>query len=118
MILFGFLLSAQSIPSERNSAIEYEGRTCPNEICWPLHAYKSKKKLDSYLGNRLGRYEAVILITQGTFERSFKLIIPALEALKDQPYLLVVAAGFHHTEELRKSTRVIMSSSKILLTLI
>ena len=30
------------------------------------------------------------------------MIIPALEALKNEVYLIIVATGFHNTEELRK----------------
>ena len=50
------------------------------------------------------QYEKVILISQGTIDNKDqnKLIIPALEALKDKNYLLLVATGNINTDELRK----------------
>jgi len=84
---------------------EYERSDLPEKLKFvgPLHAYKEKKQLNHIWENRLTEYRTAILITQGTFEGDHsKLIIPALEALKDEPYLLMVATGFHHTEELRR----------------
>jgi UDP:flavonoid glycosyltransferase YjiC (YdhE family) len=54
---------------------------------------------------KLGKYKQVILISQGTVDNKDpgKLIVPALEALKDTDALLVVATGYLKTEELRKS---------------
>jgi len=71
----------------------------------PLHGYKSspKKELTYDWQDKLNNYKKTILISQGTFEPDHsKLIIPALEALKNENYLLIVATGYHHTEELRK----------------
>lgn len=55
--------------------------------------------------DKLTQYEKVILISQGTVDNKdqHKLIIPALEALKRSPYLLIVTTGHFNTEELRKS---------------
>lgn len=45
----------------------------------------------------------VLLVSQGTFEPDHsKLIIPTLEAFKDSEHMVLVATGYHHTEELRK----------------
>ena len=53
--------------------------------------------------DKLNEYKKNILISQGTFEPDHtKLIIPALESLKNEDYLLIVATGHHHTEDLRK----------------
>jgi UDP:flavonoid glycosyltransferase YjiC (YdhE family) len=53
---------------------------------------------------KLDRYKPVILISQGTVEKDpGKLIVPALEALKDSGALLIVTTGHGKTEELRKS---------------
>ena len=54
--------------------------------------------------NKLSQYEKVILISQGTIDNKDqnKLLIPALEALKDSNYLLIVTTGSVNTEELRK----------------
>jgi UDP:flavonoid glycosyltransferase YjiC (YdhE family) len=54
---------------------------------------------------KLGKYKPVILISQGTVDNKDpgKLIVPALEALKDTGALLIVTTGYSKTEELRKS---------------
>jgi UDP:flavonoid glycosyltransferase YjiC (YdhE family) len=54
--------------------------------------------------NKLEKYKTVILISQGTVDNKDpnKLIVPALEALKDSGALLVVATGHSKTAELRK----------------
>jgi UDP:flavonoid glycosyltransferase YjiC (YdhE family) len=47
---------------------------------------------------------AVVVVSQGTVDNHDpeKLIVPALEALKDGPHLVVVTTGGQHTEELRR----------------
>ena len=63
---------------------------------------RKKKEINYNWTNKLSRYKKNILISQGTFEPDHsKLIIPSLEALKNDEYLLIVATGHHHTEELR-----------------
>lgn len=54
---------------------------------------------------KLEANQRVILVSQGTIDNkdSSKLIIPALEALRDSGALLIVATGHSHTEELRRS---------------
>ena len=71
----------------------------------PLHAYKSpvKKEINYPWKDKLSKYKKNILISQGTFEPDHsKLIIPSLEALKNEDCLLIVVTGHHHTDELRK----------------
>lgn len=90
---------------------EYERTDMPAKLKFvgPLHSYKSPKQKDpKAIGSnytwqdKLNKYKKVILISQGTFEPDHsKLIIPALEALKNENYLLIVTTGHHHTEELR-----------------
>lgn len=60
------------------------------------HSFKYPEKLK--------QYEKVILISQGTIDNKDqnKLIIPALEALKEKNYLLIVATGGIKTDDLRK----------------
>lgn len=89
---------------------EYERSDMPEKLKFvgPLHAYKSsrQKEFDYDWKARLDKYKKKILISQGTFEPDHsKLIIPALEALKDEDYLLIVATGYHGTEELRKKCK-------------
>ena len=54
---------------------------------------------------KLGKYKQVILISQGTVDNKNpdKLIVPALEALKDSGALLIVITSHSKTEELRKA---------------
>jgi UDP:flavonoid glycosyltransferase YjiC (YdhE family) len=54
---------------------------------------------------KLDKYKPVILISQGTVDNKDprKLIVPALEALKDTGALLIVGTGCSQTEELRQA---------------
>ena len=54
---------------------------------------------------KLAAYKRVILISQGTVDNKDpgKLIIPALEALKDTNALLIASTGYYQTEALRAS---------------
>jgi MGT family glycosyltransferase len=90
---------------------EYERSDMPEKLRFvgPLHAYKSSQQKDPIAirynyqwQDKLSKYKKIILISQGTFEPDHsKLIIPSLEALKNEDSLLIVATGHHHTEELR-----------------
>jgi MGT family glycosyltransferase len=89
---------------------EYERTDMPEKLRFvgPLHGFtkEEKKEFNYTWEEKLSKYERTILITQGTFESDYsKLIIPALEALKNDYYLLLVATGYHGTEELRKQYR-------------
>jgi UDP:flavonoid glycosyltransferase YjiC (YdhE family) len=70
-----------------------------------LLPYKSVTARTFSQTEKLEKYKRVILISQGTVDNKDpgKLIVPALEALKDTDALLVVATGYSKTEELRKS---------------
>ena len=86
---------------------EYERSDMPEKLKFvgPLHAYKSsqQKEYNYEWQDKLNNFKKNILISQGTFEPDHsKLIIPALEALTNENYLLIVATGHHHTKELRK----------------
>jgi len=107
-------ISIFDIPAQRSDiflqsgtpGFEYERTDMPEKLKFvgPLHAYESgpEKKLDHSWEHKLDNYKKIILITQGTFESDpDKLIIPALEALKAENYLLIVATGFHNTDDLR-----------------
>ncbi len=73
-----------------------------------LHPYKKISDQSFKYDGKLKQYEKVILISQGTIDNKdqTKLIIPALEALKDKNYLLLVATGAINTEGLRKQYRL------------
>jgi len=103
------------IPAQRSDiflqsgtpGFEYERSDMPEKLKFvgPLHAYKKEKRKDFNYDweEKLNTYKKIILISQGTFESEHsKLIIPALEALKNEDHLLIVATGFHYTEGLRK----------------
>lgn len=94
------------------SGFEYERTDMPAKLKFvgPLHVYKKAEQKDPIpIGfnypwqDKLNKYRKNILISQGTFEPDHtKLIVPALEALKSEDYLLIVVTGHHHTEALRK----------------
>jgi UDP:flavonoid glycosyltransferase YjiC (YdhE family) len=81
---------------ESNPKVKYVG------ALFPFKALTSKTFSQS---DKLEKYKPVILISQGTVDNKDpgKLIVPALEALKDTGALLVVATGYSRTKELRKS---------------
>lgn len=70
----------------------------------PLLPHKKPGTLAFAHAERAKQFEKVILISQGTVDNKQpeKLVIPTLEAFKDQPYLLLVATGGAHTEALRE----------------
>ncbi|HBE41550.1 MAG TPA: glycosyl transferase [Bacteroidales bacterium] len=81
--------------SDLNPKVKFTGALLPfKKVSDYRFKYPEKLKL----------YEKVILISQGTIDNKDqnKLIIPALEALKDKNYLLLVATGNINTDELRK----------------
>ena len=83
---------------------EYKRSDLSNNIKFigPLVHPGTAKKTDSWFDNRLLNYEINILITQGTIEKDpNKLLIPALEALKDSGALIIVTTGGSHTVELK-----------------
>ena len=88
---------------------EYERTDMPVKLKFvgPLYGHKNAKQsqLDYPWKDKLNRYKKKILISQGTFEPDHsKLIIPALEGLRnDDDHLLIVATGYHHTEQLRNN---------------
>lgn len=71
----------------------------------PLLPHKKKVSIEYAHAHKLDKYEKVILISQGTVDNKEpeKLMIPALEALKNENYLLIVATGYSHTERLKKA---------------
>lgn len=103
------------IPAQRSDiflqsgtpGFEYARSDMPDKLIFvgPPHAFKNEKKDIGYDWNdKLSNHKKNILISQGTFEGDHsKLIIPALEALKDEDYLLIIATGHHHTDELRRA---------------
>ncbi|HEY3231663.1 MAG TPA: nucleotide disphospho-sugar-binding domain-containing protein, partial [Roseiflexaceae bacterium] len=78
-----------------NPKVKYVGALLPYKAAIAT-AFSQQEKLD--------RYKPVILISQGTVEKDpGKLIVPALEALKNTGALLIVTTGYGQTEALRKS---------------
>ena len=79
---------------DANPKVKFVGALLPYKAAIAT-AFSQPKMLD--------KYKPVILISQGTVEKDpSKLIVPALEALKDTGALLLVATGYSKTEELRK----------------
>lgn len=71
----------------------------------PLLPYRVGTATNFSQPEKLDKYKRVILISQGTMDNKDpgKLIVPALEALKDTGALLIVATNYSKTEELRQS---------------
>jgi UDP:flavonoid glycosyltransferase YjiC (YdhE family) len=89
---------------------EYKRSDLPVKIRFagPLFAYKAQRRRPNNYSwaDKVGTYDKTILISQGTAEPFHtKLIIPALEGLKDLRYLLIVATGSHGTDSLREQYR-------------
>ncbi|PLS79131.1 MAG: glycosyl transferase [Chloroflexi bacterium] len=79
---------------ERNPKVTFVGALLPYKAAI-TKAFSQPEKLDTY--------KRVILISQGTVDNKDprKLIVPALEALKDTDALLIVTTGYCQTEALR-----------------
>jgi len=79
-------------------------RISPNiRFIGPLLPYSKGKKWAYELVRKLSTFKRIILVTQGTIERDVeKLIVPTLEAFKNEPETLVIATtGGSQTNELR-----------------
>ncbi|GAB3952032.1 glycosyltransferase [Spirosoma harenae] len=70
----------------------------------PLLPHRSRQKTPFAHLERIRAYKRVILVTQGTVERNIeKILVPTLEAYKNDPDTLVIATtGGSGTEELRQ----------------
>ena len=68
------------------------------------HPYRDPARPRADLPVQLGQYHHTVLISQGTVDNvdPNKLMIPALEALRDSDCLLLVATGGQGSEELRR----------------
>jgi UDP:flavonoid glycosyltransferase YjiC (YdhE family) len=79
-----------------NPKVKFVGALLPYKASI-TRAFSQPEKLD--------RYDQVILISQGTVDNKEpgKLIVPALEALKDTGALLIVTTSYSKTEELRNA---------------
>ncbi len=68
----------------------------------PLLPYSKPTGGNAWYDKRLSAYKKIVLVTQGTVEKdNSKLLVPALEALKNSDYLVVVTTGGSNTESLR-----------------
>jgi MGT family glycosyltransferase len=66
----------------------------------PVHPVKATGQ---WFDERLGRYQRIVLVTQGTVEKNIeKILVPALEAFKDSNTLIIATTGGTGTRELRK----------------
>jgi UDP:flavonoid glycosyltransferase YjiC (YdhE family) len=70
----------------------------------PLLPFKHSQHHTFAHADKLKKYKKIVLVSQGTVDNKEpeKLIVPTIEALKDKPYLILVATGNSKTEELRK----------------
>jgi MGT family glycosyltransferase len=68
----------------------------------PLLPYTKTKERKKWFHEKLGQYDKVILVTQGTVEKNIdKLLIPTLEAFKNSDRLVIVTTGGSQTQELK-----------------
>jgi UDP:flavonoid glycosyltransferase YjiC (YdhE family) len=86
---------------------DYPRRSLPTNVKFvgPLLPFKKGPMQEPHeLAQKLQRYQSVIVVSQGTVDNNDpeKLFIPALEALKGGPHLVVATTGGKNTEELRR----------------
>jgi UDP:flavonoid glycosyltransferase YjiC (YdhE family) len=86
---------------------EYPRRSLPANVKFvgPLLPFKKgPMQPPQELEQKLQRYRSVIVVSQGTVDNSDadKLFVPALEALKGGPHLVVATTGGKNTAELRR----------------
>ncbi len=68
-----------------------------------LLPYSSGKKISFWSDIRLGQYEKIIVVTQGTVEKDVeKLLVPTLEAFKNTDTLVICTTGGSQTRELKR----------------
>ncbi|MGN7886392.1 glycosyltransferase [Dyadobacter sp. 22481] len=68
----------------------------------PLLPFTKGGKGRTDLGEQLGKYEKVILVTQGTMEKDpEKILVPTLDAFKNTPVLVIATTGGMGTSELQ-----------------
>ncbi|WP_460634469.1 glycosyltransferase [Larkinella harenae] len=75
---------------------EYFRSDLPDNVRFvgPLLPHRFGRQRDSWPEPKLDYYKKVVLVTQGTIERDVeKIIVPTLEALKDEPYLIIATTG-------------------------
>jgi UDP:flavonoid glycosyltransferase YjiC (YdhE family) len=125
MRLFDGILAAEGLPPYQRSIFDLPWRSAravfqtgvpgmdfPRED-WPdnfhfvgplLPPARSGAGLPPAIVEKLGRYRSMIVVSQGTIDNRDpeKLIVPALEALKDGPHLVVACTGHRNTEVLRR----------------
>ena len=82
----------------RNPAVHYVGALLPYKLPGPAEAAANAGQEDQW-----PQYPRTLLVTQGTVDNvdQDKLIVPALEAVKDMDALVIVATGGRGTETLR-----------------
>ncbi|WP_052690610.1 glycosyltransferase [Pseudarthrobacter chlorophenolicus] len=87
---------------QTNPKVHYVGALLPHRP-QPSQPGQSRESGANTAESEWPRYPATFLVTQGTVDNTDhgKLIIPALEAVKDMDALVVVATGGRGTEELR-----------------
>ncbi|WP_290796367.1 glycosyltransferase [Flavihumibacter sp. UBA7668] len=69
----------------------------------PVLPQKKISNRKAWYDSRVESYERVVLITQGTFEKdTTKLLEPALEALRNSNYLVIITTGGYGTDRLRQ----------------
>ena len=85
---------------------DFPRRDLPGNVKFvgPLLPYRKGRVLPVGLVEKLGEYQTVIVVSQGTVDNTDaeKLFVPALEALKGGSHLVIATTGGKNTEELRR----------------
>ena len=85
---------------------DYPRRTLPANVRFvgPLLPYRTATVLSVELEEKLREYRSVVVVSQGTVDNTDaeKLFVPALEALKGGPHLVIATTGGKNTQELRQ----------------
>jgi UDP:flavonoid glycosyltransferase YjiC (YdhE family) len=85
---------------------DFPRRDLPGNVKFvgPLLPYRKGRVLPVGLVEKLGEYQTVIVVSQGTVDNTDaeKLFVPALEALKGGSHLVIATTGGKNTEQLRR----------------
>lgn len=88
------------------AALDYPRSDLPPNVTYvgALRPHRPSRSAQVPLPHRSDQHQATVVVSQGTVDNDdpSKLIVPTLEALKDQPYLIVATTGGSQTHELRR----------------
>ena len=103
--IFDIIIKKSTVALQSGTpGFEYHRSDLSSKIVFagPLLPYAKKKTGKRWYHEKLGTYDKVILVTQGTVETDVeKLLVPTLEAFKNSSCLVVATTGGSQTEALQ-----------------